>query len=264
MYYIYEIKNLTTENSYIGQSNNPNRRFREHKSAFQNILNPSYDYPLYRAIRKYGLKNFSFNVIAEADTIEEVNELEIKLISERGYYNIADGGSIRTDMQILNEVEAEKVREAIKKKEPYQSISQRFDISICLVSNINHGNRYFKPTESYPLMDNSIKTVEEYSELILLLTNSFLSFSEIAKQTGLAKSTVKKINYGKLRRDVWDGDFPIRKEHKSDRIIELLLTTNLSIEEISSETYSSRQTVVRINKGLTHKKEHLIYPLRNL
>ena len=50
MFYLYEITNLETGKKYIGQTNCPKRRFREHQSAAFNVNNPSYDYPLDRAI----------------------------------------------------------------------------------------------------------------------------------------------------------------------------------------------------------------------
>lgn len=265
MYYLYEIKNLKSNNSYIGQTNNPDRRWREHKSAAFNIHNPSYDYPLYRAIRKYGLNNFSFSIIEKnIPTEKEINNLEIKYIEKYGYYNIAEGGSLREDLKILSKEESKNLILDLKNNNLlYIDICNKYDISMTLVSNINYGNRYFNINEKYPIRKTK-KNKEEYSEMINLLENSFLSFSEIGKILNIGESTVKKINYGKLRRDLWDNEYPIRKISKSDAIKNLLLDSNYSKKEIMNMTNSSRNTVDRINNGDTHKDNNLNYPLRNL
>lgn len=75
---IYKITNLINDKIYIGQAKNIERRWKEHINASkkENSL-------LYRAMRKYGLENFSFEVIEEC-SIEELNNLEIYYI---WYYN---------------------------------------------------------------------------------------------------------------------------------------------------------------------------------
>ena len=61
---IYKIENLVNGKCYIGQSKYIEKRWTDHKSnAFNSIQKDQYKYPLYRAIRKYGLENFSFEVI---------------------------------------------------------------------------------------------------------------------------------------------------------------------------------------------------------
>lgn len=60
---------------------NIKRRWREHKKVILEPESASYNYPLYRAFRKYGLENFSFEVLEECP-LEELNEKEIKYISE--------------------------------------------------------------------------------------------------------------------------------------------------------------------------------------
>lgn len=73
--YIYQIENLINHKKYIGSTNNPIRRKREHFTAAKCTSYTSYNYPLQRAIRKYGEENFLFSVIEEC-TIEEVAKKE--------------------------------------------------------------------------------------------------------------------------------------------------------------------------------------------
>lgn len=88
---IYKITNQITGEVYIGQSIRIKQRWREHCI---NSVNGTTQ--LYQAMRNYGLKNFSFDVIEECDK-EKLNEREIYWISyydsfNKGY-NMTPGGS---------------------------------------------------------------------------------------------------------------------------------------------------------------------------
>ena len=72
---IYLITNLKTKKVYVGQSNNINRRWWEHKARAFNSNNNCYNSPLYRSMRKYGVDAFVMSVICECKP-EELNELE--------------------------------------------------------------------------------------------------------------------------------------------------------------------------------------------
>lgn len=63
---IYKITNKTNGKVYIGKSCNIERRWREHKSDTFNPNKPDrQEFPLYRAFHKYGIDNFSFEIIEE-------------------------------------------------------------------------------------------------------------------------------------------------------------------------------------------------------
>lgn len=55
---IYKIANKVNGKCYIGQSINIKRRWREHLKAYKTPDYHGYNYPLYQAIRFYGLKIF--------------------------------------------------------------------------------------------------------------------------------------------------------------------------------------------------------------
>lgn len=59
--YIYKITNLINGKSYIGQTNDYKRRFREHREKNYEKS----DKLLYKAFDKYGIENFSFEVIED-------------------------------------------------------------------------------------------------------------------------------------------------------------------------------------------------------
>ena len=64
---IYKIENLINGKIYIGKSVDINYRIANHKSESFNPKSNAYDTAIHRAIRKYGLNNFSFEVIEECD-----------------------------------------------------------------------------------------------------------------------------------------------------------------------------------------------------
>ncbi|MFW6359737.1 MAG: GIY-YIG nuclease family protein [Chroococcales cyanobacterium] len=74
---IYQILNKLNGKSYIGQSRNIEKRWRQHTQGLEksNALE-SGSYPLRAAFLKYGLKQFEFNIVekcAEADLLIREN-----------------------------------------------------------------------------------------------------------------------------------------------------------------------------------------------
>lgn len=78
---IYKITNLINNKIYIGQTINFTERIRQHKEIPFRKNSQEKDKPLYRAMRKYGIENFKFEIIDKADTFETANSLEIYYIS---------------------------------------------------------------------------------------------------------------------------------------------------------------------------------------
>ena len=95
---IYLIKNQINNKVYVGQSRNIEQRWRTHRNRPFNPHSIDYEKPLYRAIRKYGIENFSFQVLEEC-SIEALNEKEVYWISQLNAmnplfgYNLTEGGT---------------------------------------------------------------------------------------------------------------------------------------------------------------------------
>lgn len=91
-YSVYKITNEANGMIYVGQTCNFEQRTRQHKSREDNPH-------LRNAMKKYGIENFTFEVLYSDLTKEEADKMEIKLISDweltnrsKGY-NLRSGGS---------------------------------------------------------------------------------------------------------------------------------------------------------------------------
>lgn len=106
---IYIITNLVNGKTYIGKSNNIKRRFSEHRN-----LNKESNKSLLFAYKKYGIENFSFDVLEICD-ISELNEREMFWIEKLNpEYNRTRGGDGNFG-RILSDESKEKLRRAGKR-----------------------------------------------------------------------------------------------------------------------------------------------------
>lgn len=275
MTYIYCYTNKINNHKYVGQTNNLNRRIREHRSCAFNKNAPSYNDLIHQKIRQYGEENFTIEVLEMLYNAsdEEINKREIYWINKldtfcssgKGY-NKTMGGFNKTKNSILSQEQIKQLKNDIKQGICYLDLSNKYNISISFISSINNGIYFFDETENYPLY-KYYKTDKDYDELINLLENSTYSLSTIAKMLNIGYSTVKKINEGKLRKNLYPT-YPIRKktvyEMRADKVKDLLVNTNLTYKEITQLTGASDETIRRIRIGQCFKDNNLTYPLRNL
>lgn len=91
MGYIYKITNDVNNKMYIGKTNvsNPQTRWREHLKDYKKEQYK--DRPLYRAMNKYGIEHFYFEVIEETENDEKSCEREQYWINKlRTYIHFED------------------------------------------------------------------------------------------------------------------------------------------------------------------------------
>ena len=119
--YIYKITNSNSGKSYIGQTiQYPNQRSLEHIADSRHTTRL---YHFHNALRKYGVDNFTFEVIAEASSIEELNSLEEyyaeKFDCYKNGYNIrkAGGNKLHSNESKARMSEAQKLAHARRKAE---------------------------------------------------------------------------------------------------------------------------------------------------
>ena len=118
---IYMYKNKINGKGYVGQTVNFNKRHKEHISAMTNENNDEYDYPIHRALRKYGLDNFKVEILKEnLNTQCLLNFYEcyyikkFNLLCKNGKgYNLSDGGSNGNPYAGKTEEEMEETKRKI-------------------------------------------------------------------------------------------------------------------------------------------------------
>lgn len=90
VYYIYKITNIKNNKIYIGQSTNPNKRFKNHMNK---NYNGGTSHTINNDVNKYGDDSFVLSVIDECKNKEEADKKEdywIEYYKNNGYemYNI--------------------------------------------------------------------------------------------------------------------------------------------------------------------------------
>jgi group I intron endonuclease len=119
--YIYKFTNINNGKCYIGQTiQDPNQRRLEHLSESR-YSNKTYHF--HNALRKYGIDGFTFEVIASAESLDELNKLEeeyvVKFNSIENGYNIRQpGGNKKHSPESIQRMrEAQKLRHAKRREE---------------------------------------------------------------------------------------------------------------------------------------------------
>lgn len=155
---IYKIENLVNGKCYIGQSIDVKRRWRSHRSCAFNPVNKNYDCPLYRAIRKYGLNNFSFEVLEECDR-DSLNKRETCWIkafnSMNNGYNLDEGGDCCAHYSVLSKELIEQITQELKTSlESSDKIGEKYGVSGRTIRMINTGDEAYRDYIHYPIRKN--------------------------------------------------------------------------------------------------------------
>lgn len=94
MFTVYKITNQINQKCYIGSSIQVKKRWQQHRNCAFNPNSNCYNYPLQCAIRKYGLENFSFEILSDdLNSFEEMEQYEYEMIL---YYNSYNNGYNQT------------------------------------------------------------------------------------------------------------------------------------------------------------------------
>lgn len=103
------------------------------------------------------------------------------------------------------------------------------------------------------------------------LAETTISLSELGDKYGISKKQVLRINQGISREKIGES-YPIRKipnlngklsDEDVDMIIELLKTTYRFVGDIARQFNVGVGAIDKINKGVFHRRENEIYPIRN-
>lgn len=154
---IYKITNKINQKAYIGQSIDIQRRWRVHKNYPKNTK-----YPLYLAFEKYGLNNFTFEVIEECDC-QELDDKEIYYIKifntyYNGYNQTTGGQGSSNSVLKLSCEDIICIYDLLKNSSFLQNeIAKMFNVGEDTISEINQGKTRRLDTEQYPIRNNNHK-----------------------------------------------------------------------------------------------------------
>lgn len=238
---IYKITNKLNNRCYIGQTTDVKRRFSEHKARGYGRENSI----LYRAFDKYGLDNFTFEVI-ESD-IENYNEREKYWIayynSYEDGYNMTPGGEnppVKYGEEHVfathSKEEAEEVKNLLLTTNlTVKEIASKMKYNVSSIIRINNGTIWHDDTSDYPLRKELSKDFNEDRALRIIddLLNTDMTQKDISIKYGVGRSTITAINRGQNHRQ--DGlEYPIRDKNRDKHSKTILMVdkdTNTTIRE---------------------------------
>lgn len=293
MHYIYKYTNKITGKHYIGQTNNLQKRYNGHKSEAFNPKASGYNLPFHCAIRKYGMENFSYDILEEiedGESQEFIDDREIyfisfyhSLVSENGY-NLTTGGDGCPKPPLTYEEKLERsklftgeeikdIQQRLLNDEEYDDIEKIYSPKLkrSFLVNINTGVNFYNPNFTYPLKKNaksrfSQKEIRAIKDKI----KAGIKYADIQKEYNIKSAGfLSMVNTGKYFYSDEDTyplcDKESRKKANEGwvkEIIKDILETNLPLNQIAKKWGKGYSTVRSINTGRSHKQDNLDYPLR--
>lgn len=298
MSYIYKYTNIENGKTYIGQTNNIQKRKNGHRSCAHNKNSNEYNSPFHRALRKYGEDKFNFEILEEIDDddIELINEREQffiahyqSLVSQNGY-NISLGGDGHKMLpktykeklklsKLFTANELKDIQEMLRQDISFATIIKKYPkMKPSFLSNINIGLAFYNPEWQYPLQKvwKSRFTKSEVAEIKNMIKDPSITYQAIAEKFNIkSQGFISGINSGRYFTE--DGEtYPLRvSKHgrtMATKAQELLITedwhnysTKTEIYKVVAKIcgYNQIGSIKKIDLGLTHKKDNLLYPLLN-
>ena len=221
--FIYCYTNKVNNKKYIGQTNNIERRKKQHlQDSLHNYDEARYKQVFHSAIRKYGIDNFTFEILEECSNRQMANTQEnfwinyYNTMTPNGYNN-SEGKivGVRKYNSILEQEQLQLLIQDLQNNVSMKEIAKTYGISYSYVSDINNGSRLKQANLTYPLQKNR-EDDDFYLEIINLLKYSDLSIGQIAKQYAKARDTISRINNGNTQKikQIYPGPYPIRDNSK--------------------------------------------------
>ena len=153
---IYKFTNKINNKSYIGQSVNINRRYKEHKNIYrENTI-------FHDALIEFGFSNFIFTIVEECK-INELNDKEIYYIKKYNTlfpngYNVSSGGSNGAHPNKIKHIkDIDEIINLLKTTNMSNlDIGKLYGVSDQTISDINCGRIWFNKDIKYPIRKKNI------------------------------------------------------------------------------------------------------------
>lgn len=158
---IYKITNKINNHSYVGQSRNISKRWHDHIYHSKNIDR----YPLYRAFDKYGINNFSFEIIEEC-SVEELNAKEQYWIKYyQPEYNQTFDENYNPHGFKLSYEQAKEIQDILIADQAgqvsHKDLAIKYGVSKDTIRDINVGRSWKNDKLSYPLHNSKYTGLQE-------------------------------------------------------------------------------------------------------
>lgn len=196
---IYKIQNKVNNKVYIGQSVNIYERWLSHISTSNEPNNPHYEYPLYRAFRKYDLSNFDFSIleynINDKQMLDNLEYFYIKKydclsVKNKGY-NQYDYIAPSVHLRGVTHEQLENITDDLLNSKLLKSdIADKYGIKPDVVREINRGHTYKRVDLTYPLRvldDKSFCKEVDYPRYLKLCNNKKITDDGYSRKTKLPK-----------------------------------------------------------------------------
>ncbi len=189
MHKIYKFTNLINSKVYVGLTNNVKVRLASHGSKRSN----SY---ISKALRKYGIDNFKFEILETVGTLEEANIREMYFISKFGSYgngyNLTRGGSGTKREIIVTEGQCKQIL-----NDPCSSTvaSEKYGIKYGTVLDIRNGHSWNDIERPDIRYDNDTCCITE--DIAILILDDKRSPTALSKELGISFNIVSNIRSGR-------------------------------------------------------------------
>jgi group I intron endonuclease len=260
-FFIYKITNIINNKIYIGQTDNPNKRWAGHRGVSKTCK-----HYLYKSIRKYGIENFIFEIIAQTIKLEYIDELEIVCIKQYNCtnpiigYNIESGGGRIKKAPMSNEVKLKISKGHIGKK-----VSQDTKIKL---SKAAIGKKHTEETKA-KMRKKDKKPKKKYEIIYPNITNKRLSeetkqklreanLGKKASEDTLIKMSKSMIGKNKGKKNGMYGipseKTPLAKltQDQANEIRERYSSEKISSIQLAKEYDVSKKTILNIINNKTY------------
>ncbi len=148
---IYKFENKINGKVYIGQSINIEKRYGEHFNAHTNPNYKGYDTKFYRALRKHGFVNFTFEILEqdceslndrEAYWVQYYNSYEAGYNSNLGGEKVTENNEDHPNAKITNLQLLEIKQYLLETKISQYDIAEKYNLTQSEISQINQGKKW--------------------------------------------------------------------------------------------------------------------------
>ena len=185
---IYKITNLINNKIYIGKSVNIEKRFQSHKRAKCNMA-------IHKAIQKYGINNFTFEILEECEEQQLDNREKYWINYFNSYlgegYNAAPGGEGASHPVKISNYQLQMIINDLKNSNlSIKELSQKYNVSSTTIHSINNGRSRIINNIQYPI--RNLENHPSKQELYKLLQKTQGDINSIANIYNVHYMTVRE------------------------------------------------------------------------